>query len=167
MKNILVLIFGLAALSALAMDSGDGQIHDALKWLTKDSSYMAPEKAVQLEYDWKKGMSFLNRYIIGGFNVADVYEDVVFFNEWEYSTDTYKLTYPQIKGFLVALSQLPQIKTAASTDQLQQKYLELINKWKELDVAQPEYRHAWINGDWQFIRKKLTTSIPDLALRNN
>lgn len=128
---------------------------EGLRWLIKDAPYMAPEKAVQVTYGWQAGMSFLKRYMQRNFNLADIYEDVVYFNECEYSTAIYGMTYPQIRIFLTAVSELCVPSSYKTSDTLCQKYIQLIGRWKKFDAENPTYRQAWENGDWKEIRKAI------------
>lgn len=156
MKRLVVLILGAATFFAQAMDTGESDACVGLRWLTKDSSYMPAEKATRLSYDWQMGMSFLKRYMDRNFNVYDIYEDVVYFNECESSLAvTYRMTYPQIKVFLDAVSAMRVPSANQPAGQLEQKYIQLIDSWKKFDAANSEYRAAWINRDWQKIRKAI------------
>lgn len=153
MKNVLVFALGLATISTYAMETGGSDAQEGLRWLAKDSSYIAPEKAVAITYGLAKGMSFLTRYMEKNFNEYDIYEDVVYFNECESSQATYGMTYMQIKHFLQDVSEMHTPSPSSPVGQLEQKYIQLINKWKAFDAQNTEYRQAWLKLDWEQIRK--------------
>lgn len=161
MKQISLMALCILSINIQSMQTpaASSDIQKGLEWLSKDISNESEWKYT-VNHQWYKGMSFLKRYLERNFNVADIYEDVVYFNECVHSDAIYGMSYLQVKNFLHAISEISHTSGTVSVKnseitQLRTKYIQLIQNWKKFDAENPTYRQAWENGDWKEIRKAI------------
>lgn len=167
MKKLLLLlgtaVFAVQAAQAMEESVDIAQVHKGLHNLWLDTANMTPGTfKVEVAPEWHRLMSFLKRYMQRNFNTADIYDDVVYFNECVHSTGLYKLTYVQIKYLF---SMVPQVleKVAMPKNQyekdpqhtLKKECLQLLEQVQKFNIANPEYKALWENRNWQQIREAI------------
>lgn len=140
----------------------NNEIKQGLYYLTQNLAYMAPEVfEAEVAPEWHRRISFLKRYMEKSFSVADVYNDVIYFNECTHSEATYKMTYAQISFLLTAGPEIQKkVEMPATTEidrktALKREYLQLLKYVETFNACHAEYKALWEQAEWRRIRAVL------------